>query len=695
VYIQDSPPYTKIYYNNHEYTHKVTANPSGTATDTLNTIGIDGTIYEIEGGGSGGAGTQIDVLFSKTPDNIHVSTITLSNSLFDYDEIAIDYVYVGNNIPYHIGHSYMTDDLNIGDNIGFESGGGNTWYSITNNTTLTLAQSQTAWCVVSIIGTKYGSGGSGGDVVIEYAEYAQFGGTQLVLPFTLNGDYTVEVDYQCLSYFSDQHVIGTSSGGGDRLHVTQYSSRWYYSRGTSEGNFEGTLTDRHVFTINDANNKVLFDGVVKDTYTPTTDNNLKLVIGGRSGGNYQGKIFNYKISSISQNKDLLNLIPARIKIGNVVIKEGLYDTIEGSMYTCNGMTIGGNGGGSTVIGTYIEPNSEEEPTETLENIKIDDTVYSVGGGNFYKKTTAEYQALPLSDKEDPDKLYFIDNSGEQITELDNTNWVNSTEANMSISIINNKLTYAWSGGTEIGANSVYSVAIPASVNKIRFSITTGTSYYNTYDPTVERFKVFIGVRPTYTTGFIYPPNLNDWLALKDFNTDNSVWEDELDLSNVSEDSYLYISGHGWNMTIDSLQLITESGDTTNNCIYYQNIKYADNASGGVPTVHYTTDEQVVGTYTDGNGVTKPVYQKTQIGGISLTSLGVWYDTLFTNIDQVLDVKGTILRDDEQVNLGYFTNSIGTCWICRNNNIKIQLSARQSGETYALDKLTVQYTKTTD
>ena len=432
---------------------EVIANPTGTATDTLNTISIDGTIYEIEGSGSGGEGTQIDVLFSKTPDNTHESTITLSNSLFDYDMITIDYAYV-NNTVYHIGHSYMTDDLNIGDNIGFESGGGNTWYSISNNTTLTLAQSQTTWCVVSIIGTKYGSGGSGGGSNFESTTL--YTGTQRETTINLNDDYT---NYDFIL------VQGLSTASTGYLNSTLIS-------------VDDISTNNHIGISDDAS-FIWYVVTDSDTFT--------------------------------------------------------YDFSSGEYY---------------IKAIYGLKESEG------------------GGGNFYKKTTAEYQALPLSDKEDPDKLYFIDNSGEQITELDNTNWVNSTEASMSISIINNKLTYAWSGGTSIGANSVYSVAIPASVDKIRFKITTGTSYYNTYDPTIERFKVFIGVRPTYTTGYIHPPNLSDWLALKDFSTDNGVWENELDLSNVSEDSYLYISGHGWNMTIDSLQLVTNGKVLDPNYSYY-------------------------------------------------------------------------------------------------------------------------------
>lgn len=49
VYIQDSPPFTKIYYNTHEFTHKVTANPTGAATETLEKIEVDGVIYETGG----------------------------------------------------------------------------------------------------------------------------------------------------------------------------------------------------------------------------------------------------------------------------------------------------------------------------------------------------------------------------------------------------------------------------------------------------------------------------------------------------------------------------------------------------------------------------------------------------------------------------------------------------------------------
>ena len=62
----------------------VEANPSGTATDTLNKIGIDGTIYGIEGGGgAGGGGCFIDttnVIYSQ--DNVNSVDYTATSDCY-------------------------------------------------------------------------------------------------------------------------------------------------------------------------------------------------------------------------------------------------------------------------------------------------------------------------------------------------------------------------------------------------------------------------------------------------------------------------------------------------------------------------------------------------------------------------------------------------------------------------------------
>ena len=58
VYINQNPISRKIYLHEREYTHKVTANPSGTPETNLNQLEVDGTIYSIPSGGGGGGGAS-------------------------------------------------------------------------------------------------------------------------------------------------------------------------------------------------------------------------------------------------------------------------------------------------------------------------------------------------------------------------------------------------------------------------------------------------------------------------------------------------------------------------------------------------------------------------------------------------------------------------------------------------------------
>lgn len=115
---------------------------------------------------------------------------------------------------------------------------------------------------------------------------------------------------------------------------------------------------------------------------------------------------------------------------------------------------------------------------------------------------------------------------------------------------------------------------------------------------------------------------------------------------------------------------------------------------GVPTVHYSTDEQVIGTDYDG----KPIYQKTY------TNLGTINSS--TNIDLQLSNISWITVDSANSNLsncipfpyvhpntynavGYFFDMNGGSPI-----INCRAGSDASG-SFTLDKLTVRYKKTTD
>lgn len=111
---------------------------------------------------------------------------------------------------------------------------------------------------------------------------------------------------------------------------------------------------------------------------------------------------------------------------------------------------------------------------------------------------------------------------------------------------------------------------------------------------------------------------------------------------------------------------------------------------GECTHHYSTEEQVIGTWVDG----KPVYEKTQVGGITFNG-SAWQDTNIINVKDVISVEGVVLRDGEPIALGDFNNSLTTSWICRDNTIKVCVQSNTYGDPVQFKSITVRYTKTTD
>ena len=75
----------------------IEANPSGTATDTLTKLGIEGTVYEIQGGGGGGSSakayTEV-VLWSGTATTsawATPATLNLNDSVHNYDMLMVQF----------------------------------------------------------------------------------------------------------------------------------------------------------------------------------------------------------------------------------------------------------------------------------------------------------------------------------------------------------------------------------------------------------------------------------------------------------------------------------------------------------------------------------------------------------------------------------------------------------------------------
>ena len=149
-------------------------NPQGEPTDTLETIEIDGTVYDIAGSGGGGGSVSITVDDLWTNDNSYgIGTYALSEDIDEYDFIEIWYgvysEYVGS--PY-LSESkvFSVDTLNelYSDNTSLLLTGysNRAIYCTLHDTTLSITYSD-ANTVLKVRGIKLSGGGSSGGTSAE------------------------------------------------------------------------------------------------------------------------------------------------------------------------------------------------------------------------------------------------------------------------------------------------------------------------------------------------------------------------------------------------------------------------------------------------------------------------------------------------------------------------------------------------
>lgn len=106
---------------------------------------------------------------------------------------------------------------------------------------------------------------------------------------------------------------------------------------------------------------------------------------------------------------------------------------------------------------------------------------------------------------------------------------------------------------------------------------------------------------------------------------------------------------------------------------------------GVPNHHYSTDEQVIGTWIDG----KPLYEKV-ISGLNYVSTQSWVSTGISiqNLNLVISCKfAQVLNNSLFSFVDYF--------ICKNDGNGNVMAWSTSGSQYTYNAAIIQYTKTTD
>lgn len=134
----------------------VIPNPTGTPTDTLDTVSIDGTIYEIQGGGGGGSAKQ-DILYVAPT----MSETQISIDFTEYDEYIIyaNDVLITQQIPQGVSFPKTVIEKAIADSSNISIYGYSSAacaYTVTSNS-LTKISSAGDYTITMIVGVRGGS----------------------------------------------------------------------------------------------------------------------------------------------------------------------------------------------------------------------------------------------------------------------------------------------------------------------------------------------------------------------------------------------------------------------------------------------------------------------------------------------------------------------------------------------------------
>ena len=141
----------------------VVPNPQGEPTDTLNTIGIDGTIFDIAGSGGGGSAGNSRNLINQ---NITTTgTVTLNDSIENYDFVMIELTYLNGEDNPVCGSTiasvnYLKNNYNSTTSIWVDGGNNDRSCKVafSDGVTMHVNKASTADAITGVFGINLGIG---------------------------------------------------------------------------------------------------------------------------------------------------------------------------------------------------------------------------------------------------------------------------------------------------------------------------------------------------------------------------------------------------------------------------------------------------------------------------------------------------------------------------------------------------------
>lgn len=671
----------------------VVANPSGEATADLDTIQIGETIYDIpgSGGGSSGKGYSTTCIWDYVEDNSGVipyaiCSLTLNDNINNYDMIIAELVSAASDLSDQNwnGTQLMQLDVNALNNSynnnywvysSFDDRSsrfyisGTTFQKTTNNRENTNG-------IVRVYGVKYRGEG--------------------------NGSFVDDIIYENTTGVSgsSQSITLTKSVSEYDAFAVVYST---YNDGGYATRSESYYSPAYVRSSND----------FQCVWYPTYGNRYMTMTGDPEST-------------------------------TVTLTTGVYG--EGSGYTpivyeVHGIKYGGSGGG-----TDVEANPQDTPTDTLETIKIGETTYDISGSSgssgyvedvLFKPSTPSSTStwsspvstgISKSEVDDYDMLVFgvgaddhtrtfgfipvsrLNDSSRSSVAITTSEQMNAKSCYAGYDSNNILCVYTNTGtstyvfdvtGIKYGCGTVFkcdSIALPTLYSENEKIVGIWTDGKPLYQKTVDCGALTHGTVKTFSisdlnidncvkcSGFAIDP-INGWIISINDVTPGDV--------NGSFRAYVNVSNK--NLYIEPG---TGTGDTyTKSCITIQYTKTTDqpvdqfdlSMFGIYSPVIYSSTEREIGVWTDG----KPLYQKTiDCGAMTVDTNTHDVAHNISNIDKIVFVCGIGFNSSNESfplpNYRPNTQS-GILFMADRTNVTYMNNWTAVSAAYA----TIRYTKTTD
>jgi hypothetical protein len=637
-----------IYYKDIEYAGgdsgggggtTVVANPVAPATGDLSKIQIGTGIYSIVSGG----GTLENLYHASAAATV----ITLNKSVADYDAIIL-YGYLIQD-----GYNFYCSSFNLVNTIKNDNDGKiglgtelfEVWYNLTSNTVLTRVGMRGDWIITDICGVKTAEGGGGEPTIIVDGELSTSSAhpvenrvvtnalnnkadkittyTKTEIDNALDTKANIDTTYSkvevnnALNTKADKTTTYTKTEVDEAINSVIVSSLENLDDVNISSPTEGQVlkynaaNETWVNTEDDKGTEVIAnpeETATEDLTSIKIDDTVYNIAGGGSGGE-------------GSDVSITPMLSSGVKIADYEI-----DGVEGEIYV-----------------PEVTANEEDTPTEILDSIRINDTVYNVS--NFARDD------------------FYVDYSVKLFEDL-KTGWADVSEYTAE----RNCVAYVTTKGTEAFAMLPYidGVAIPftrahpeefattilflrkgQTISKRVLENESGTIHYFImvypvrtnispviYSEEEREIGTWLDGKPMYQKTVIIPslPSTINTIVSYNHNIENidtiCSWEGFqkftnglcfqisnarlIEGGNVGFDPNSSISGRLSRTSIDIVVGLDRSATSGEFHIRYT--KTTDSPGSGLyattggTAVHYSTSEQIIGTWIDG----KPLYQKTVI-----------------------------------------------------------------------------------